>query len=383
MNDAQTIELTPEILEQNPVLALALSAMSLLVIAILTGSLTSWIYLIVRFRRGQPLLEVEPCAPRVWGLADLAMVAVLVVACQILFASVYVRLTHGEMEGGGDVQVSAAVAAFASLGNLVAIALALMWLALRFGVTPQHVGFRFSGWWRQLQIGIIATLAVLPVVYLLMAAVSIGLHSEYNHPLLDEVRRNATLSSYLMGVVTAVLLAPLAEEFLFRVMIQGWLQSWSVSTPKQIILGARLDEREMEGDQALEAGLPDRPDTNWDVVAQIVDTSNPYQPIVADSSHKNGPHDGTDLSSSPTVVDEAQWVYTPPLWPSIVTGILFGLAHWGYGLSFIPLIVLGIVLGLLYRATHSIWPCFLVHFALNSTSMLGLGLSILLERAKH
>ena len=66
-----------------------------------------------------------------------------------------------------------------------------------------------------------------------------------------------------------------------------------------------------------------------------------------------------------------------------MTGILFGLAHWGYGLSFIPLIVLGIVLGMLYRATHSIWPCFLVHFALNSTSMLGLGLSILLERAKH
>ncbi|MEZ6152831.1 MAG: hypothetical protein R3C09_22260 [Pirellulaceae bacterium] len=63
MNDKQTIELTPELLEQNPALALALSAMSLLVIALLVGSLASWIYLIARVRRGQPLLEVEPCAP--------------------------------------------------------------------------------------------------------------------------------------------------------------------------------------------------------------------------------------------------------------------------------------------------------------------------------
>ena len=71
----------------------------------------------------------------------------------------------------------------------------------------------------------------------------------------------------------------------------------------------------------------------------------------------------------------------PPVWPSVVTGILFGLAHWGYGLSFIPLIVLGIVLGLVYRATHSIWPCILIHAMLNGTSMLALGATILIQRA--
>lgn len=383
MNDMQTIELTPELLEQNPVLALALSAMSLLLIAMLVGSLASWIYLIVRVRRGQPLLEVEPCAPRVWGLADLAMVAGLFLVCQVLFATVYARLSNGEIPGAANGQVSAAVAAFASLGNIVAIALALFWMALRFDATPKHVGFRFSGWWRQLQIGIIATFVVLPVVYLLMAAVSIGLHSEYNHPLLDEVRRNATLTSYLMGVVTAVLLAPLAEEFLFRVMIQGWLQSWSVSTPKQILLGARLSERGLGDSPALEVGPPIGQNTEWDVEAQIVDTSNPYQPVVIGLTDRSAPNVDTDQVSISTTLDETHWVSTPPWWPSVVTGILFGLAHWGYGLSFIPLIVLGIVLGLLYRATHSIWPCFLVHFALNSTSMLGLGLSILLEQAKH
>ncbi len=69
----------------------------------------------------------------------------------------------------------------------------------------------------------------------------------------------------------------------------------------------------------------------------------------------------------------------PPLWPALVTGVLFGLAHLGYGLSFIPLIVLGIILGLLYRATHSIWPSLMVHFILNSSSMIALGIGILIE----
>ncbi len=382
MNEPQSIEITPEMLEQNPVLALALSAMSLLVVALLVGSLASWIYLIVRVRRGQPLLDTEPCAPRVWGLADLAFVAVLIVGCQILLASLYAHFSKGELGDSTEGHASAAVAAFASLGNIVAIALALLWLGLRFNVTPQHVGFRFNDWWRQLQIGIIATLVVLPIVYLLMAAVSIGLHSEYKHPLLDEVRRNATLSSYLMGVVTAVLLAPLAEEFLFRVMIQGWLQSWSVSTPRQILLGAPLDGRRAER-HAEGAEGPTGQSAEWDVEAEVVDSSNTCQSAPIDPGYGKACHANADRASNSTDLDKSYWVTTPPVWPSVVTGILFGLAHWGYGLSFIPLILLGVVLGLLYRATHSIWPCFIVHFALNGTSMLGLGLSILLERAQQ
>jgi membrane protease YdiL (CAAX protease family) len=432
MNDQQTIELTPELLEQNPILAVALSAMSLMVIALLVGSLASWIYLILRVRRGQPLLVVEPCVPRVWGLADLMIVAVLIVVCQIAFASLYVRWAGAAAEGTGGEQVSSAVAAAASLGNVLAIGLSLVWLALRFQVAPAHVGFRVSGWWRQLQIGVVATLAVLPIVYLLMAAVSIGLQSEYKHPLLDEVRRNATLGSYLLGVVTAVLLAPLAEEFLFRVMLQGWLQSWAVSTPRQIVMGARLEERAALANPVLESPvlvspvpespvpespvpespvpespvpespvpespMPESPvpesrrsagqtadqSATWDVEAELVEETNPYRAPASSSGLHDAARVGGATSSPPNALHDAYWVYTPPLWPAIVTGILFGLAHWGYGLSFIPLIVLGIVLGLLYRATHSIWPCFLVHFALNGSSMLGLGLSILLERAKQ
>lgn len=377
MNNNQTVELTPEFLEQYSLLSFALS---FIVLGMLTGTLASWTYLIVRAIRREPLLTVKPFTPRVWGLADVMFIAITSVICQIMFASAYVRFAGNADPDNGAGQLTAAVAA--SLGHVAAIVLALAWLALRFDVAPEHAGFRTRGWWRQLQIGVVTTLATLPIVYLLMAAVSVGLKTDYSHPLLDEVRRNATLGSYLLGALTAVLLAPLAEEFLFRVIIQGWLQSWAVSTPRQILFGANLADRKATSNNAwdVEADLVDAPSTSPQGVMTDPSSPPPYAAPLNTNTRDVGAAAGT-LDASGTLAD-AHLEYIPPVWPSIVTGILFGLAHWGYGLSFVPLIVLGIVLGLLYRATNSIWPCFLVHFALNGSSMLMLGLSIVIERAK-
>ena len=66
-----------------------------------------------------------------------------------------------------------------------------------------------------------------------------------------------------------------------------------------------------------------------------------------------------------------------PWWPVFVSGILFGLAHFEYGMSWVPLIVLGIVLGWLYRVTNRIWPSLIVHFLVNATSMTGFALTVL------
>lgn len=377
MAENNKLEVTAELLEQNPLLAMAMSGMSLLIIAMLVGSLLSWIFLIVKARRGLPWLSVEPRAPSVWGLADLVVVVVLVVACQTLFASAYVRFSGIELVRIEGKPLPAAVSTAASAGNLAALGLTLAWLALRFQISAKRVGFRSDQMWHQLQIAVVATLAVLPIVYLMMAAVSIGLDAAYRHPLLDEIRATATLGSYLLGVLTAVLLAPLAEEFLFRVILQGWLQAIPFSSPQQIVMGASYSQR-MENQQSnvILAEVVNPSSIQHD--AQAEQTNILISPSVAENSL------GTDPPQlvSQANLDESLLTCVPPIWPAIVTGILFGLAHWGYGLSFIPLIALGIVLGLIYRATNSIWPCFLIHMALNGTSMLGLGLSILVERAK-
>ena len=69
----------------------------------------------------------------------------------------------------------------------------------------------------------------LPIVALVSMGVSEGLDADYDHPLINELKKEGTLSAYLLAVFCAVLVAPLVEEFFFRVMLQGWLESvqWS------------------------------------------------------------------------------------------------------------------------------------------------------------
>ncbi len=164
MNEQASIEITPELLEQNPLLAAALSATSLLIVMLVVGSLASWIYLILRARRGEPWLVVEPSAPRVWGLADLVVVAVLTVACQIFFASAYARLSGFQMPQEETASMPAAISAAASAGNIMAVVLSALWIMLGFRVSLAHVGFLGSGLWRHRQIAVISVLSVLPVV---------------------------------------------------------------------------------------------------------------------------------------------------------------------------------------------------------------------------
>lgn len=405
------LEITPELLEQNPGLAVAMTGMSVFVVTLLAGCLASWIYLVILARRGQAWLPGMPQRPRAWGLADLALTAVSVVLCQTVFAAGYIRWAGIDTAALQGKPLPAAVSAAASLGNVMALVLILGWLGLRFQVTPAHAGFHLRGWQRQLQMGVIATFATLPIVYLLMAAVTLGTQTAYKHPLLDEIRASATVSSYLLGVLTAVVLAPLAEEFLFRVLIQGWLQSWSMSSLQQILLGASPDQRLARAhlptdSSTVGASAPASQPSDADIItADLADSSShnapqlgatpiagvgllspsvtaapPINPWGASTVHVPPgyiPATATALAS-PSATQQAP---VPPLWPCLVSGVLFGLAHWGYGLSFIPLIILGIVLGLLYRASNSIWPSLIVHLSLNATSMLGLGLSILVERA--
>jgi membrane protease YdiL (CAAX protease family) len=210
---------------------------------------------------------------------------------------------------------------------------------------------------------VVAGLAVLPLVYLMMAAVNLGFKTQYNHPLLEEMKASATIVSYLLGVLTAAVVAPVVEEFLFRVLIQGWLQSIPFRSLGASLMGATQTEQPV-------------PVATNNYEEPLAVTS--LAPAEADEALTNN-----GLDQRPA--DEAGFSQktVPPWWPAIATGILFGLAHWGYGLSFLPLIVLGIFLGLLYRATQSIWPCIIVHCMLNSSSMLALGIALLTDHVSQ
>ncbi len=347
-------QLTPEILEQHPLLALGIVLLASIFLALVAGCIAVWTWQLTRLYRGLPVMPVDSWTPRVWGLADIILVLILVVGGQIVayFAAREMGIEQAEGE------TSLALAALAGVSNLAVVVLATLWIGIRFRVLPSHLGFT-TNIFKVGIIGLLAGFALVPIIYLGNAIVSLGMKIEYNHPLIDSVRNDGTATNFLLAVFAAAIVAPITEEFLFRGLLQGWLQSIPFRGFADTLLG-RIDglSATSQTPQLLEAPPVIKPDDT---------TPNPSNPYLSTGS-------SASQYTEPTR-DEYQTNVVPPIWPSVVAGILFGLAHWGYGWSFIPLSVFGFGLGLVYRATHSIWPCVLIHFMMNGTSMVALGVA--------
>jgi membrane protease YdiL (CAAX protease family) len=209
----------------------------------------------------------------------------------------------------------------------------------------------------------------LPLLYMLMGLVSALSRSKYEHPLIDSASESGQFQTYLFGFFAAAIAAPITEEFFFRVILQGWLQSIPFKSFFANFIGANVSNSATDtNSQGVQEVIPvlDK-DMNIEVAA--------IKDIYASTSIGNG----TQNVSASSTQQSAQAI--PPIWPSIITGLLFGLAHIEYGVSFVPLTFLGIFLGLIYRQTHSIWPCIIIHMMLNGFSMMMLGLMILMKQA--
>lgn len=367
MDNGNTPKITPELLQQNPALAIAMTAFVVLFSVMAVGALSSWVMLIVNLVQGKSVLPVEPWKPRSWGLIDLIMTVVLVVVCQIGFTLAFARLTGFRREDLEADAIPLDLAAAAGLGNLAAMFAAILWLVFRHRVGVAHAGFSSQRLGKNLLLGMVSALIVLPLLYIVMAVVSLSFKQDYDHPLLQAMLEQGSLNAFLLACLSAVIIAPITEEFLFRVLIQGWLQSIPSRSFRQILFGApevATHDSELIDAEVVAYASP---------VSVIAIEQNPFLPQINIVGSSVGAIGSNAIGS--------ETLGKPPIWPAILTGTLFGLAHFEYGLSFIPLIGLGIFLGFLYRATHSIWPSLVVHFTLNSMSMLALGVNMMMEQA--
>ncbi|HTN76424.1 MAG TPA: CPBP family intramembrane glutamic endopeptidase, partial [Pirellulaceae bacterium] len=152
-----------------------------------------------------------------------------------------------------------------------------------------------------------------PPVYLIQV-VLVQLFPKF-HPLIEQLRKTPDATLLIATGLTVTLVAPLCEEYLFRGLLQGWLESLRGSlTSDESILGPRP----------------------------------PAETITFDGK-----------SAPPTVLT------TVPKWPILVSALLFAGAHYSHGPAPIALFFLAIGLGYLYQRTHRLLPCIMVHFLLN------------------
>jgi len=332
---------------QDPVLNIAMVSV---IASACVLSLSAGFFLFQRHVDGRALLSYEPRRRAPWGP--------LVLVIPLFFITSNFLPLLGDSEEVVDQVASNEFfysVLFFSILMIAFVPAVMAWLVVDRQADVRDLGLPLSRHQLSLDIcrGVVACLAALLPTLLLNYVLTVLLTQVFQidqvHPLIDQLQNNGTTAMLYVGIVSAVVAAPLFEEFTFRVLLQGWLER--VEDER---VGFRATERQTDPAlEELESGEPP-----VEAVEQMC-----AEPI-------------TDIL--PLIRPRHGWLpFLPHGWtPILISSVLFGMAHIGHGAAPVPLIFLGIVLGYLYQRTHRIAPCIVAHMLFNAYSMTLLWLSL-------
>ena len=108
-----------------------------------------------------------------------------------------------------------------------------------FRISPAIWGFDLRRLRLQLQAGFAAVTAAWAPVFLVLLISSPLRTTERQHPMLRLLQENPSPENILGVILAAAILAPLVEELLYRVILQGWLMqhlspSWAIAVSATI-----------------------------------------------------------------------------------------------------------------------------------------------------
>jgi len=308
---------------------------SLLVVA--CGAL--WLRMFGNWWQSKPFLELEARTPTPWGLIDL-----VICFLSMSFGAATLQLAAMRwLDLPVDTKVidlpatqSSFILSAGATGQLLGVAVGLGITALRSRGSLVDFGFSFRHVGTDIKLGFISFLLVAPPIYLIQGLLQYVVQftqyfDEYHHPLIDVLKENPDARLFGAIVVSAAVVAPIAEEVLFRLLLQGWLER-ADSRPgmSTMLIGGKRSSKNASSTDDLE----------------MIKSS---EAAIEDENFKN--------------------VLRPSYWPMILSAALFAAAHYSHGLAPIPLFFLGLTLGYLYRQTHRILPCILLHALFNSCSL--------------
>lgn len=165
--------------------------------------------------------------PVPWGGIDVAILVYLWLCCQMLSSAVAAKpMTVGDQLVGGAVAMASAT----SLG--------LAYL-LRRGASWQALGLSFGDLLAHVRLGAFA--CALAIVPLLGCAGLLDRLVPYRHPIIDFLLEHRSPLAILAVALAAVVVAPVAEEFFFRRVLQGWLEKvwgpWPAILTSAVLFG--------------------------------------------------------------------------------------------------------------------------------------------------
>jgi membrane protease YdiL (CAAX protease family) len=213
------------------------------VIFFLAASLVVWTIIWQRWLRGRPAVDYEPRLAVLWGpLEILLAVCIYVLVAQAVFAVSGDPVSAPETASAGQSSVerppvTASEGRHVLLQQLV-IGLATLLLILVFLTVVRRATWSDLGWQRghfakDLRLGFCGFLAAAPPTFLLQAVLTRWF--PYRHLVTDTLGAEPELETLLLAAAMVVFMAPLVEEFLFRVLLQGWCErldeQWRARSP--------------------------------------------------------------------------------------------------------------------------------------------------------
>ncbi len=315
-----------------------------------------WILAFRRYRRGLPILDYQNRRHVPWGLIDLAMVIGLVLVCGVMAGAMIARIWDVDLTVPVEKMPPdkrAIVLMASALGTLLGTAIALFAIRFRCSARWSDFGFSWNGVRRDLWIGFLAFLMIVPPVFLLQGILS--QFWPYTHPLIELVQTKPDPMFFVVSGFSAVIVAPFAEELMFRGWLQGWLEKIPAfrNDPNKLFMGERADNTTPPVDG--KKPLPPE-DVEYSLELSKHSPDNPY---AAPTSYT--------VKWEETIDDEH--LARPVLWPILISALAFALMHYTQLPAPIPLFFLAVGLGYLYQRTHRLLPCIVVHFLLNAISM--------------
>lgn len=225
---------------------------------LVTIFVAAWTLIGRRMAAGVPIVPLAPRRPVPWSGPDMIRVAAVYIGSYLLFAraaTVVVVpwapaiLRTDQTEDIANLRdennpAGLAVSLLSGMSaNVAAAVFALFWMRSRNGADLRDLGWRPDAWRDDIRLGLIAFAAVAAPVYGLQGLLSQFV--EERHPIIEVLGRQPSAALYVLAGLSAVIVAPPAEEFFFRVLLQGWLESARppVDSPEEVTVPADAQPR--------------------------------------------------------------------------------------------------------------------------------------------
>jgi len=337
------------------------------------GCVTNWWAGYNAMKQGLPLVAYRKRNAVSWGLLDLGLaIVVLAIVVGVGLAIVSGMAGISDTSDTSNLPPSQQSALFFAFGTstLLATTIILGWLWARYqrldGMDLSHMG-------QDIELGVRWFMMLIVPVILIQFVLSLWYPS--HHPLVEMMKESGDLSFLPVAAFAAVISAPIFEEVLFRLLLQGWMEKLQITRDRTrlgigtsadrnaVLVGGSIGEANLGGH--LDSATIDSETAESPTAESYKRSDNPYATAVVDAVQE------TNATQTDGVSQPVMWL------PILVSSALFSLAHLSHGPDWVALFLLAIGLGYLYQRTGRILPSMIVHFLVNSLAMMQLWAAVL------